>query len=180
MGHLVDDYVCLNSKFKIPILSGRLLRAKRTAQFGTRHSPLVPRQRKSCVCHTSEKSPANSFICHTSKNGPPQVPCLRLLRYSPGSLSTSFPQFRTTSTAESQASGMRFCLPSATSHHSRVTSHRHSSYCVHYPAVPQLALNDGSTGKQSRFFRCLNEGQRTAGSARLFAAPGRRSILKGM
>jgi hypothetical protein len=53
-----------------------------------RHSSLALRHRKPCVCHTSERSPANPFICHTSKNGPPQVPCLPHLRYPP--LYTSF------------------------------------------------------------------------------------------
>src|SRR5690348_3588867 len=53
-----------------------------------RHSSLAPRHCKPCVCHTSEKSPANPFICHTSKSGPPQAPCLPHLRYPP--LYTSF------------------------------------------------------------------------------------------
>jgi hypothetical protein len=60
-----------------------------------------------------------------------------------------------------------------------VASHCHSSYCVHYRAVPQLARNDGSARKQSRFLRCLmkESGQRVRQV--LFAAPGRRSILAG-
>jgi hypothetical protein len=64
-----------------------------------RHSSLAPCHRKSCVCHTSEKSPANLFICHTSKNGLPQVPCLPHLRHPPGGCAPLSPQFRTTSTA---------------------------------------------------------------------------------
>ncbi len=121
------------------------------------HPSFAPRHRKSCVCHTSEKSPANSFICHTSKNGLPQVPCLPHLRYPPGGCVPLSPQFGTCSAAQSQASGVRRCSSLATSHHSRVTSHCHSSYCVHYRAVPQLAVNDGSVGKQTRFFRCLRK-----------------------
>src|SRR5205814_4825764 len=44
-------------------------------------STLVACHRKSCVCHTSEKSPAKLYIYHTSKNGIQQVPCLPHLRY---------------------------------------------------------------------------------------------------
>ena len=58
---------------------------------------------------------------------------------------------------QQRAALLVFSHQSVTNHHSRVTSHCHSSYCVHYRAVPQLPLNDGSVGKQSRFFRCLRK-----------------------
>src|SRR5438045_8366754 len=119
---------------------------------------LGARHRKSCVCHTSEKSPANSFIYHTSKNSLPQVPCLPHLRHPPGGLCTSSSQFGTSSIAQSQ--GKLCCLYSATSHQSRITSHP-SSHCMHSRAVPQLprtlAMCGSSTGKHLRIFRCLNK-----------------------
>jgi len=117
-----------------------------------RGSSLAPRHCKPCVCHTSERSPANPFICHTSKNGPPQVPCLPHLRYPPAGLYTSFfPDSGPRPTAESQARGMLVFGTEL-----RITSH---------PSVPlharwrgaTIGLNDGSTGKQSCFFRCLRK-----------------------
>jgi len=50
------------------------------------HPSFAQRHRKSCVCHTSGKSSANSSICHTSRIGLPQVPCLPYLRYPPGAV----------------------------------------------------------------------------------------------
>jgi hypothetical protein len=145
-----------------------------------RHSSLAPHHCKPCVCHTSEKSSANSFVCHTSKNRLLQVPCLPHLRYP-----RCVYLFLLNSGRVRPIGSKRGCLSSATSRHqlapsfegSRVTSHRHSSYCVRYRAVPQLALNDGSAGKQSRFFRCLKKesGQRVRQA--LSAGPGRRSTL---
>jgi len=121
----------------------------------TRHSP---RGIVSLVFATHPKNRRLTPLFATlPKNGLPQVPCLPHLRYPPGVCVPLSPQFGTCSAAQSQASGVRRCSSLATSHHSRVTSHCHSSYCVHYRAVPQLAVNDGSVGKQSRFFRCLRK-----------------------
>jgi hypothetical protein len=59
---------------------------------------------------------------------------------------------------------------------------RLSSYCALSRSVPQShRYRDRafapSTGKQSRFLRCLTNGERTAGPASSTQGPGRRSIL---
>src|SRR2546430_1793249 len=83
-------------------------------------STLVACHRKSCVCHTSEKSPANSFIRHTSKNSLPQVPCLPHLRYPPG-LCASFLPIRDEFNSPIARQALLLIRPRG--HQSRITSH---------------------------------------------------------
>jgi hypothetical protein len=106
-----------------------------------RHSSLALRHCKSCVCHTSEKTLLTPLFATHPKAGSRKFLVCHTYD-TPGSLCTS----------QTKASRVACLRPPV----------RHSSYCVHYPAVPQLARNDGSAGKQSRFFRCLmkESGQR--------------------
>jgi len=71
-----------------------------------------------------------------------------------------------------------------TNHHSRVTSHRHPSYCARSRAVPewrrwQDPMFPPSTGKQSRSFRCLRKGADSGFGNRSTPNLARRSILNG-
>jgi hypothetical protein len=140
-----------------------------------RGSSLAPRHCKPCVCHTSERSPANPFICHTSKNGPPQVPCLPHLRYPRGRCVPLSPQFGTSSPNWEQAGLLVF------RHQSPFTSHQST------PFVLLHALSRGATiGPERRKYwetkRLLSVSKKESGQRvrqALDAVPGKRSTLNG-
>ena len=136
------------------------------------HPSFAPRHRKSCVCHTSEKSPANSFICHTSKKRPPASPLFATLTIPPGGLCTSFSPIR--DVFGSPIAGQRRAALLVFGHQSPFTSHQS------LPFVLLRALSRGATiGRERR--KCWEtkpllpvskkeSGQRVR--QRLFAAPG--------
>jgi hypothetical protein len=111
------------------------------------------------------------FATHP-KTGPRKSPVCHTYDTPPGSLSTPFPNSERLQQPNRRPAAL---LDFGHHHESRFTSHCHSSYCVLHPAVPQLALNDGSTGKQSRFFRCLMKvsGQRVGEGSSPCPAGGR-------
>ena len=141
--------------------------------------PLGASHRKSCVCHTSEKSPANSFIRHTSKNSLPQVPCLPHLRYPPG-LCASFLPIRDEFNSPIARQALLLIRPRG--HQSRITSH---------PSVPLHAQSRGATiapyacyvrvkyWETSSPLSVSKQGERTGVRHVLDAGPDRRSILNG-
>ena len=143
-------------------------------------STLVACHRKSCVCHTSEKSPANPFICHTSKNGLQQVPCLPHLRYPPGGLCTAFIPIRD----EFDCPIARQAVLLVFGHESPIKNHES-------PIVPLHAKSRGATiapyacyvrvkyWETSSPLSVSKQGERTGVRHVLDAGPDRRSILNG-